>query len=235
MGRVTMRMQLVILMWFGLAQPILFAVHGCAPRGVGEDARKSSCSGNLRNIGLALLAYRKENGRFPPGAIQHEASGNEHSWRVALLPYIEEGGLFKAYRLDEPWNSVANSKATRVIPVPYYCPNNYDEPDDHTNFLMVVREPSDAPNGRDEKTSPETILVVEVANTNIHWAEPRDIVLGEMGFTINDKDSQVLSISSHHPDGAHILRSDGSVEFLSDSMSPEEVQRLIEDGSRPTE
>lgn len=220
-----MRMRFAMPTSLGLTQLVLLTVFACAPPPAGEKTRKSLCSSNLRVLGSALLEYRREKGHFPPSVIRHEASGNAHSWRVALLPYIEEDRLFKAYRLDEPWDSQANSQVTAECPELYRCFSNYDEPDGHANYFRVVRESAVARDNGAAKAPQKSILIVEVANANIHWAEPRDIAIEEMSYRINDAGS--LSVSSHHPDGAHVLRCDGSVEFLSNELSEEEVRGLL--------
>ena len=48
-----------------------------------------------------------------------------------------------------------------------------------------------------------TILLVEIANSTIHWMEPRDLNAAEMSFVINDPGTP--SISSPHPHGPGIV------------------------------
>ena len=52
--------------------------------------------------------------------------------------------------------------------------------------------------------------------------------LDEMSFKINDPDA--LSVSSHHPEGAHVLFADGTVVFLENDMEPDDVRRILERG-----
>ncbi len=70
-----------------------------------------------------------------------------------------------------------------------------------------------------------TIFISEIARSDIHWMEPRDLHIDRMSFQINDKTKP--SISSHHRGGAHVLFADGSVRFLRDSTPPEIVRALL--------
>jgi len=208
---------------------ILPTVTSCKQYSVAdEEYQRRACASNLRQLAHALQAYRQDYGRFPPATFSDEATGNVHSWRLALLPYMEHAPLFEAYRTDEPWNSPANQHLTELGEiVDLRCPSNHSGPLHQTNYVMVVREPPDDSSNDSETDSSPAILIVEVANSGIHWAEPRDLVFDEMSFKINDPDK--LSLSSHHPDGVHVLRSDGTVEFLSVGLSPDEVRALLEE------
>jgi prepilin-type N-terminal cleavage/methylation domain-containing protein/prepilin-type processing-associated H-X9-DG protein len=55
-----------------------------------EAARRSSCSNNLKQIGLALQNYHAQLGFFPAGGLLHDIDGRPGiSWRVMVLPHIE--------------------------------------------------------------------------------------------------------------------------------------------------
>jgi prepilin-type N-terminal cleavage/methylation domain-containing protein len=51
-----------------------------------EAARRSQCSNNLKQVGLAMLNYESANKHLPPGALMNEGS----AWSIYLLPYLEE-------------------------------------------------------------------------------------------------------------------------------------------------
>lgn len=71
----------------------------------------------------------------------------------------------------------------------------------------------------------ESILIAEIADSDIFWSEPRDLTFEEMSLQINTKSKP--SISSHHPHGAMVLFADGSVEFLDESTTPKQLRAML--------
>ena len=55
--------------------------------------------------------------------------------------------------------------------------------------------------------------------------EPRDLHVVQMAPTINPKHGQ--GISSNHAGGAHAALADGTTRWLSDSLPPETLERLL--------
>ncbi len=74
-----------------------------------EAARRTSCTNNLKQLGLGLQNYHDTNGKFPAGGLWWTNSRgnanfakNRGSLLVYLLPFIEEKQLFDAFDLDQP-------------------------------------------------------------------------------------------------------------------------------------
>ena len=193
----------------------------------GETHRRGACACNLREIGLALLEYRKEKGHFPPPVIKDSSSGCSHSWRVEILPYLGRSDLYDRYSFAEPWNSNANLQVIQAWPPVFVCPSSYGILFGCTNYLMLVPDTAADKGPCDEDSIGDKVIVVEVKGANIHWAEPRDVRSSEMSCQINDRSR--ISISSDHPGGAHIVYCNGLVEFVEDTMSPSGDTRLISD------
>jgi hypothetical protein len=71
-----------------------------------EAARRSSCSNNIRQIGLGVLNFESTKQRLPAATDKNELSGTPgiatnnlattpgYSWIVHCLPYMEETGLY---------------------------------------------------------------------------------------------------------------------------------------------
>jgi hypothetical protein len=192
------------------------------------------CKNNLHLIGLALHNYHDLYGCFPPAYIADERGRPMHSWRVLILPFIDQAPLYNLYRFDEPWDGPNNSKFASVrIPI-YQCPADVEEREEPTNWTSYVAvigphtcwpgtEPiklRDVSDGADK-----TLLVVEVANSGIHWMEPRELHVTQMAPAIN---AAGMGISSPHAGGANGLLGDGAVRFVSEKTPAETVRRLIE-------
>lgn len=187
-------------------------------RNAREAARQSSCRGRFAQLQLALRNYHEFYGTFPPAWVADADGKPMHSWRVLLLPFCDGAYIYRDYRFDEPWNSPHNQQlAARSRIAQYHCPSHGREDNDtHTDYVVVVGAGTAFPGSRSTSLSefrdgPEnTILLVEIANSDIHWMEPRDLVVDEMSFRVNDPTRP--SISSPHPSGP-------GVEFA-DQISP---------------
>jgi prepilin-type N-terminal cleavage/methylation domain-containing protein len=87
-----------------------------------EAARRSSCSNNLRQIGVALQNYHDTNLRFPPSAcLPKGATADNWSVQARLLPYLEEAGLEDLIDWSLPYNVQPQVAKVRVSP--YLCPS----------------------------------------------------------------------------------------------------------------
>ena len=83
------------------------------------DARQRIRSANnLKQIMIAIHNYHDTNG-FLPRDIADKNGKPLLSWRVLLLPYIEQDNLYKAFKLDEAWDSDTNKKLLAKMPDVY--------------------------------------------------------------------------------------------------------------------
>ena len=209
---------------------ILVALLLPAVQAAREAARRAQCSNNLRQIGLAFHGYHDAYGTFPPAYLTDEDGNPTHSWRVLLLPFLEHASLHQAYNFDQPWDSPANRAVVdRMIPV-YACPSDPGAFESFTTNYMVITGPGTVFEGSEATAIREirdglsnTLLVVEVRDTGVHWAAPVDL----------DADNLVLpfqggprSPGSWHPGGVNVVMCDGSVRFLSETTAPEVFRSL---------
>ena len=67
-----------------------------------EAARRSSCSNNLKQIGLAVLNFESANAALPPRCwtTVGTAVPPYRGWGPAILPYLEETALSKQYNFE---------------------------------------------------------------------------------------------------------------------------------------
>ncbi|MBI3860276.1 MAG: DUF1559 domain-containing protein [Planctomycetia bacterium] len=209
-----------------------------------EAPRRSTCRNNLKQIGLALHNYHETYGCLPPAYIADANGRPMHSWRVLLLPYLDQTPLYQSYRFDEPWDGPNNSKLAKIALPIFCCPS--DEHNSGTNaarcnanYLAVVGDETAWPGprpttiGEMKDGTSETLLLIEVTNSGIHWMEPRDLHVLQMAPSINAKAGQ--GISSRHKSGANSLMADGAVRFLPDSLPAETLRGLltIDGGEKP--
>lgn len=222
---------LTVLLTAGFFTLSSFCLLGPISRGVPQrSAREMSCNNNLRNLLLALAQYESVYGTFPPAFIADDHGKPMHSWRVLLLPYLEQQDLYKLYRFDEPWNGPNNSALHQRRVRIYTCPSD-NSPQFDTSYVAVLGPTTAWPGETatklgDLKDGPSnTILLVEVESSGIHWMEPRDLDLSSLNLAVNSPSG--TSISSGHPIGAHVAYADGRVKFISNNTPSKTLRALL--------
>lgn len=74
---------------------ILIALLLPAVQAAREAARRSQCTNNLKQLGLALHNYHDTYQKFPPRKQEsHVGYSNRHSGFIALLPFFEQGAMY---------------------------------------------------------------------------------------------------------------------------------------------
>jgi prepilin-type processing-associated H-X9-DG protein len=216
------------LLFLGVIGALLLPPVG-QPR---EAGRRMQCANYLKQIGLAMQNYHSKYGCFPPAYVADAKGRPLYSWRVLLLPYLEQGGLYDRLKLDEPWNSPHNRSVLQDEGAAqcFHCPSA-PNPKDETSYVMVVG-PGTISDGahsvrlKDIKDgTSNTIMVVEVKDSGIHWAEPRDLDFKDMSFRINDPNGK--GIGSYHPGIANAAFADGAVRPISNDIDPKLLKSLI--------
>ena len=159
---------------------------------VRETARRAACAIHLKQIAAALQAYHQANGCFPPAYIADKNGKPMHSWRVLILPYLGYDNVYKAYDFSQPWDGPKNKPVSALPLLEYACPcglRTRAAGDAQTNYVAVVGPNTAWPGEKSRKLGPadfpggvsNTIMVVEVADSGIAWAEPRDFSLDDAG------------------------------------------------------
>jgi type II secretory pathway pseudopilin PulG len=104
---------------------VLIALLMPAVQKVREAASRTTCTNNLKQIGLAMMNYHDQNGTFPMG---HETRGNTTTWTyysnffITILPYIEQDNLYKLYNNNVPNYDPLNKQVRETFVSTYTCP-----------------------------------------------------------------------------------------------------------------
>ena len=223
------RNAILVVLGVVLVVVLLLPLMQAAP----EEARRIQCCNNMKQIALAMHNYVSANKCFPPAYVADKNGKPLYSWRVLLLPYMEGETLSKAYHFDEPWDSPNNRKITETAIKVFRCPYSSHPAGDCTTDYMIVVGPhtiSDGPHSRkiSEITDglSNTIMIVEVADSGVNWAEPKDLQFDQIDFKINGQKKP--GIGSHHPNGCcHVAICDGSVRYMPNSTAPEKIKALL--------
>ncbi len=196
-------------------------------RAAQEAKRRQQCTTNIKQIANALYLYHGHYGSFP-APFSVDASGKPlHSWRV-FIEHFQNTSFNSTFDYSLPWNHPKNLKASRPHGSCFTCPSAGNTAGSgFTNYVMVVGQKRRAPSGKEYSSDnyPDAIIVVEIADSDIHWTEPRDLTFDEMSLKINDRSRP--SISSHHPHGAFVIYADTGPRFLDESTDPDELRKLL--------
>lgn len=112
---------------------VLVALLLPAVQAAREAARRSSCSNNLRQIGLGLQNFESTYKTFPSSLrpVIPNASGQYDGWSAQgqILPYLEQGNLYNNINFDLTYNgqtivvSGQNQAIAAVRVSTYQCPS----------------------------------------------------------------------------------------------------------------
>lgn len=177
---------LVVISIISLLAAILFPVFARAR----ENARRASCTSNLKQIGLGIMMYSQDyDETFPPGAYT-DGSGNKIIWRSLVQPYVKSTQLFQCPSLQV--------QLDHGIPDSYGC--NYNDPTVTTVAIAGLMSWSSGFKLAAVNNASGTILIGE--RQNMDWpALPSTIVHNN-------------AVTKVHFEGSNFAFADGHVKWL---------------------
>ena len=108
---------------------ILIALMLPAINAIRESARRTQCQNNLKQLGVAVLAYESATGIFPPGANFQDNNcldplSGQDNWVILVLPFFEHNEIYNMIDHNLPICNAANAQA-RAISIPeMLCPSD---------------------------------------------------------------------------------------------------------------
>jgi prepilin-type processing-associated H-X9-DG protein len=195
-----------------------------------EFHRQGKCANNLKRLAMAIQEYETNHGSLPPVHSSDTAGKPLHSWRTLLLPYLAQEALFKRLHLDEPWDGSANLPLAQFDTELFHCLANDANPG-VTDYVAVIAPGSvwSVPGGAkisDITDGPKnTILLVEMKNSGIKWAEPRDLDLNNLPPGITKQN--LLHSLSNHASGFNAVFADGHVEFIREDIPWADFEAML--------
>jgi hypothetical protein len=195
-----------------------------------ERALRMQSANNLKMIAIGLHNYHDTWNSFPP-ACYSDASGKPvHSWRVLIAPFIEQGPIYNRYNFAEPWDGPNNSKVAGSPPPVFRSPAERRGTTLSTSYVAIVGPgtmwPGTLPfriaNITDGTSN--TLMVVEISHSDIHWMEPRDLPVEELEEWLDPDHKPRLG---GRIEGGLVALADGSVHFLPRDVAIERLRKLI--------
>jgi prepilin-type processing-associated H-X9-DG protein len=203
-----------------------------------EAARRGACANNLKQLVLALQNYHDMHGSFPLARTSDADGKPMHSWRTSLLPFLECQSVYDKCNFKEPWDSENNRKLGVRFRL-FQCPSSLFQyagstQPTFTNYVAVVGPNTAWPGERSLKLSDipdsgrHTIMLVELADSDIPWMEPRDVTIEEAIRAIRSGQHVVWNGYFYHDQtGANAAFVDGSVRFLPADTPTETLETLL--------
>lgn len=193
-------------------------------------ARRNRCANNMQQLGVALLAYERDHGSFPPAYVIGPDGRRWHSWRVLILPYLgtDELDIYGRYDMNQPWDSPHNIQLIARVPDVFVSPADTTSAIQQDTSYLAVVGPGMIFRGAGTTTAEQvldevasTILLVETAGSGVGWTEPRDLDARALSYSIG------TDLGGNHPGGMLVLSADGETHFLPSSVSPTELHALL--------
>ncbi len=192
-----------------------------------EAGRRSQCTNNLKQIGVAMYDHYRVHGTFPPAFSTSPDGKPLLSWRVRLLPFLGQKALYDEFHKDEPWDSEHNQTLISRMPAVYTCPSGSRTlaKEGKTTYLTPRGPATGFPGAhatefRDfEDGTSNTLLVVDASDAAaVTWTRPDD---WDVSAPL-----KVHSLFGHHPKGTNIVYADGWVRFLKETVTPKVLHDL---------
>jgi len=210
---------------FGIVALLIAALYP-AVWSIQRAADRSQRVDNLKHIGITLQNWC-DTYRCLPAAVHTDDNGQPlSSWRFRIMPFVEAVMIDVDYEVA--WDAPINREITETAGHVFCRSFHHENPDSHQAAVMAVTGPGTAFDpGREHnlKDLPQDlILVVEVADSGIHWMEPGDL-------RVEDVDDSLLA--GPDGDGFCVLFVDGVVRFISRDTPFEDLRPFFTiDGAR---
>jgi prepilin-type N-terminal cleavage/methylation domain-containing protein/prepilin-type processing-associated H-X9-DG protein len=95
-----------------------------------EQARRTTCMNNLKQIGLALASYTDALGGLPPGyvsgwdALERKETGPGWGWPAMILPQLEQLSVFNAINFGVKIQDAAQATVRNTTLKLFLCPSD---------------------------------------------------------------------------------------------------------------
>lgn len=188
-----------------------------------EAAARAQSANNLKQIGLAFHNYHDAYGVIPQEIVSKNGKKVLLSWRVAILPFIEQEGVYKEFKLDEPWDSEHNKKLIAKMPKVYAPVFGKADPgktyyQSFTGFNTLFEGKKLKIQDITDGTS-NTILAVE-AKEAIEWTKPDVLKYPKAKEKLPD-------LGGMFSNGFNAVFCDGSVRFMPHNVDAEVFRKAV--------
>lgn len=206
---------LVVIAIIAILAAILFPVFGRAR----ENARRSSCQSNLKQIGLGFMQYTQDyDERFPYSGAGCGDPGyaNGMGWGASIFPYVKSNQIFTC-------SSDTTMATSPNVPISYYYNNNiaanirFNGADAQALSLASFNATARTVmlwESKDQGANPSNPLECNTPVSNgwdIRGGNPRS---GKLDNITHSGVNMDANTPAAHFDGSNFLAADGHVKWL---------------------
>ena len=137
---------------------ILAAIFFPAVQQIREAARRTSCSSNVRQLGLAIHNFHDTKGFLPSSIRPSAASTVRVGAFTQLLPFLDEKNLWNSYNTSVNWSDATNVPVTGMRLNVFLCPSG-PKPDRKDANPDVIQS------GGNSAWNPNLVAVTDYAAT----------------------------------------------------------------------
>jgi len=233
-----------VLLGFVLLFPVVIGLLLHAVSRTTAHTWKAVCRNQMKQLAFAMYNYHDTYGTYPPACTTDKTGQPMHSWRTMLLPYLEDDALYKQVDLTTTWNSQTNKQLSSHAAYCFQCGTaERTGRSGTTDYVAVVGEGTmwSTEGSRHIADPANTIMFIEIADSDIQWAEPRDLTLSEV---LDPRGEKNRPLASHHevyagtpfthpvPSTFRVATANGSVYEFSSRPSREELIALFDPGPK---
>jgi prepilin-type N-terminal cleavage/methylation domain-containing protein/prepilin-type processing-associated H-X9-DG protein len=177
-----------------------------------ESGRRTMCTNNLKQWGLAMLCFEQDHNALPAGtsygsngpsyvvgggAIGNKGADQRYTFVINVWPYFESGALFKQYKWEYTFYSPENLPLTGYSNPIYYCPDD-----------RAGKWSADAYGGRRRGN-----YVVDWGYADFFQTEPSGLMIGSFSPNHMTTAQEITKGLSHCMMMAEILQSAADTDF----------------------
>jgi len=199
---------------------LVFAILYPAVRAARRAAQQVQRENMLRQISLGLYNFHDTYKRLPPAIRRDEAGRELCSWRFQILPYLES--IMIGIDFSDAWDDPVN-RLLSTHPYRAYCwSSDADFPKSLHTSVVAITGPGTAFD-RDRSINladidSDTIIVVEIADSDTHWMEPGDLHIEKVPNSI---------VRGLDGTGVLVLFADGAVWFLKADVPVADLKKFF--------
>ena len=170
---------LVVIAIIAILAAILFPVFAQAR----ENARKSTCQSNLKQLGLAVMMYAQDYDEILPRGYIYEIPGDTNylfSWMQLCMPYIKNGKVCECPSWSDT-SHYSDGSSLRQIPIPKESYTTFWGGGAAGQAMAAIQKPADLIYAWEEKpaafaslsdgyycgTAPATVVATLNSTTNM--------------------------------------------------------------------